>query len=381
MSRIRLGFFFTPLLWVMVPFGIALGGPIENLNPGEWYMVPNSRIRDVLPNPIPPGNGPETIITGWNSGAYDTKRDRYLITGGGHNDYGGNEIYAFDLNTLRWSRIWGPSPNIPGTQGSCNEAYSDGSPASRHTYDGLEYLQNLDQFWVHGGSLYCGSGGASVATWTFDFNSLQWSRRANGYQVWELEEVSAYDSVTGHVFAAGPASGQVLSEFDPVANRWNIKGGNAIAYGQAAEIDPTRRRFISMGNGGPVYSFDLSSPTLARQTIAISGDQTMVNARYPGIAYDPVTDRIVGWNGGASVYSLNLDTRTWTKINPAPTNTVTPSNPPGQGTYGRWRYVPSKNVFIVVNSIDENVYIYKLSAGSSPPDTTPPAPPTGLKIK
>ena len=30
------------------------------------------------------------------------------------------------------------------------------------------------------------------------------------------------------------------------------------------------------------------------------------------------------------------------------------------GTYGRWRYVPSKNVFIVVTSVDKNVFVYRL---------------------
>jgi hypothetical protein len=366
------GLAFLSLILCMA--GTALGaGPIDGLRPGEWYEVPNSKLRSVLPNPIPPGGtGPTSIIIAWNSGAYDTTRDRYIVTGGGHQDYGGNEVYAFDLNSLTWSRIWGPSPSIPPTGGSCNEAYADGNPASRHTYDGVEYLPEVDQLWLHGGSLYCGPGGASTATWTLDKSTLRWTRRANGYQVWELEEVSAYDPNTGHVFAAGPASGQVLSEYDPLDNAWKRKGSSSVTYGQAAVIDPVRRRFISMGNGGPVYSFDLDSPSLTRQTLSTTGDQAMVSTRYPGLAYDPVTDRIVGWRGGASVYTLNLDTRAWTKIDPAPTNSVIPTNPPGQGTYGRWRYVRSKNVFIVVNSIDQNVYIYRLSAADGVAPAKPP---------
>jgi hypothetical protein len=47
---------------------------------------------------------------------------------------------------------------------------------------------------------------------------------------------------------------------------------------------------------------------------------------------------------------------------PAPTNTITPTAPNQNGTYGRFRYVPSKNVFIVVNSVDENVYFYKFTS-------------------
>jgi hypothetical protein len=374
------GFILVCLLFVALAVDSSQAGPLDTLQPGEWYEVPNSRLSAVLPSPIPPGGtGPTSIMIAWSGGAFDTKRSRLLVTGGGHNDYGGNEIYAFDLNTLTWSRIWGPSPNIPPTQGSCNEAYSDGNPASRHTYDGLEYLPNVDQFWVHGGSLYCAGGNAGMGTWTFDLNASRWTRRANGYQVGELEEVSAYDPVTGHVFAAGPASGQVLSEFDPVNNVWSRRSSSAITYGQTAVIDPVRRRFISLGSGSPIYSFDLNSSGLTRQTITTSGDQSIVGARYPGIAYDPVSDRIVGWKGGANVYALNLDTRVWTQVGPAATNTVIPTNPPSQGTFGRWQYVPSLNVFVIVNSIDQNVYIYRLSSGSA--TATPPVAPSNLRAE
>ncbi len=64
---------------------------LKELKPGHWYEVPDSRIRPHVPKPTPPGN-PKAIITAWNSGAYDSRRQRLLVTGGGHNDYGGNEI-------------------------------------------------------------------------------------------------------------------------------------------------------------------------------------------------------------------------------------------------------------------------------------------------
>jgi hypothetical protein len=53
---------------------------------------------------------------------------------------------------------------------------------------------------------------------------------------------------------------------------------------------------------------------------------------------------------------------------------VIPTSGASAGTYGRFRYVPSKNVFVVVNDIDEDVYIYRLSAGGTPPPTDSSAP-------
>ena len=93
---------------VGVTSGLSLAGPVEDLPAGQWYEVPNSRLRSVLPDPLPPGN-PKYITGAWSGGAYDTKRDRLIIWGGGHGDYGGNEMYAFDVNALSWSRIWGPN--------------------------------------------------------------------------------------------------------------------------------------------------------------------------------------------------------------------------------------------------------------------------------
>ena len=115
----------------------ADAGPVEDLRPGEWYRVPNSKLDAVLPSPVPVGDNrpgtPESVIYEWSGGAYDTTRDRLIVWGGGHNNYSGNEIYAFDLATLRWQRLTDPSANVGGTESS--GYYPDGRPRSRHTFE------------------------------------------------------------------------------------------------------------------------------------------------------------------------------------------------------------------------------------------------------
>jgi hypothetical protein len=335
----------------------ALPGPIEDLQPGQWYEVPNSRLRDVLPDPLPPGN-PTAIMAAWSGGAYDTKRDRLIVWGGGHGDYGGNELYAFDVNALSWSRLWGPSPDIPPRGGRCSETYSDGNPASRHTYGGLQYLPNIDRLWNSGGSLWCGSGGASAGIWTFDFTTLSWERRAKFPGLAELEHASAYDPVSGHVFFANVAA--PLFEYDPIGNSWAPRGDKALGHDKNVAIDPKRRKFVAVG-GGEVFVYDLRFFGYSRKTVTTTGETAIIKARYPGLVYDPVSDRLVAWSGGSDVYSLETETMAWTKRGPS--GSVVPSVATATGTHGRWQYIPSKNAFIGVNSIDENVFIYKLTPG------------------
>jgi len=369
---VRVTFRWIPLLWFIIAAPVALAGPIEDLQPGQWYEAPNSHLNTVLPSPVPYGD-PASIMIAWSGGAYDTQRNRLLVLGGGHADYGGNEVYAFDIGTLRWSRIWGPSPSIP-PPGACNLTYSDGNPASRHNYDAVEYLPNQDRLHLQGGSLFCSSGNAGPDTWSLSLSAGTWTRRADmPNQGGQLELTTAYDPVTGHLFCAGPASFNDLMEYDPVANTWTTKGDQGAGYGQVGAIDPVRRKYITLGNGGPVYIWNIGgSGTVPRATLATSGDKSMEAERYPGIDFDPVSNLLVAWGGGGSVYTLNVSTGVWTKRTPV--GSVLPTSPPSQGTYGRFRYIPSKNVFIVANHIDENVFFYKLAAGGgSPPDSISPS--------
>jgi hypothetical protein len=348
------------------------GGPIDTLQPGEWYQVPNSRISSVLPNPVPPGD-PATLIEAWSGGALDSTRSRLIVWGGGHNDYGGNEIYVFDVNILTWSRTWGPSSNIPPLYGStCSNTYSDGNPVSRHTYGGLSYLPATDRFWINGGSRYCGGGAGGVDTWEFSFATRTWTQRGNAPDG-TLGNVAAYDAQTGHVFMRGYRD---FMEYNPTSGTWTVRG----EYGpgessdaMTAAVDPTRRLFVEIGEGRlrvwNLSNFGYTEP-------AGTGCSSLKNARAPGFSFDSTIRKFVGWAGGSTVYSL--DPTNWSCTAHAAANNVTPSAPASHGTYGRFQFIPAKNAYVVVNSIDTNVYFYKLSAGSGSSDVTAPDPPTGL---
>lgn len=358
---------------------------LANLKPGEWYEVPDTQLIKVAPVPPPGGHTSvsEAIMSAWNGGAYDTKRDRLIVWGGGHTDYGGNEIYVFDINKLKWGRITEPSPTtlfcgeLNRKAGQTDLRWNgDGTPVAHHTYGGLQYIPSIDKFWAQVGSPWC-TGGSDELTWVFDFDTLKWERRADAPGKYATQ-VSSYDPVTGHIFILGQTT---LNEYDPVQDRWTSRSNPLWQNGEnTAVIDPVRRRFIVIGNGDSFY-YDLSEKgKLDRKKLLTTGDNEIVSSNAPGLVYDPVIDKIVAWSGatavndyktgkripskiGANVYTLDLNTLVWARHVPA--SSVKPPSVIAHtpwGTFGRWQYIPSKDLFIGVNSVHTNVYFYNLSS-------------------
>ena len=353
----------------------ACPADINNLAPGTWCEVANSHMRDVAykwPAGVKytlNGIGVEGVIDLWSGGAYDTQLDRLMVWGGGHNGYGGNEVYAFDVGLMKWIRLSDPSLVLStGT-----EYYADGTPAARHTYNGLQYSPLTNSMLSFNSGQWGVDGSYSSAVDVFNIVSGKWQKFSNRPPVSSYTQ-SAVDPVTGHMWVKGNADNCYVAELNPVNGDWSTRTNwlGCYSYYATLEVDPFNRVLVGIGDGDQ-WVMDISANgTIPLQTLNTSGDQTIVNAEAPGLAYDSVSGKLVGWAGGTSVYALDTKTWTWTRIYPSPGNTVSPTAPNSTGTYGRFRYIPSKNAFIVVNSVDENVFFYKLSAGQG---TTPPQAP------
>src|SRR5260370_8107857 len=112
----------------------------------------------------------------WSGVLFDTKRNRFVIKGGGHNGYYGNEIYAIDLNANAIATVLvkdAAHGSAVSNVTTCPEAYLDGTPDSRHTYNGHVYLAKQDLYMLYSGSkANCGS--FSNGMWYFDPNTLAW---------------------------------------------------------------------------------------------------------------------------------------------------------------------------------------------------------------
>lgn len=378
--------------FIVLPVAAAAGplaaaaGPLDTLQPGEWYMAPNTNVSAL--DPCPARNcsysgtdGQANMMGAWNGGAYDTTRDRLIVWGGGHNDYGGNEIYTFDIATMAWSMVIGPTITTPadrsdGPGTNSTNYYHDGRPASRHTANALEYAANVDRFFsLAVGATYGSNPGQGFNVDSFDFNSNTWKTD------WEIGPGNVYGS-NGTIAAYHPGTGKIwyhaslnspLAEFDPQAaggiGSWTVYSSDYVEILSAVLLDPQRNRFVSLGAWGGVrklFVWDLNNPNnppTSPSTSGVQGGRDLESLTGVGFLYDPVGDRYIAWHGGTTVYALDPDTWAWSTVPLYSGNTVTPTPPNGQGTYGRMRYIPSKQAFILVNQTTENVYFFKLTAG------------------
>src|SRR6185437_16143 len=122
--------------------------------------------------------------------------------------------------------------------------------------------------------------------------------------------------------------------------------------------------FVVIGGGAAdVYAVGEAGELGPPQALDATGDTEIQNCYGPGLDYDIAADRLVAWCASGDVYSLDLDKRAWTR-HPASGVTVPgdPANTPGiRGTFGRLRYMPEYDAFIVVNGNRQDVFLYRLA--------------------
>ncbi|HFD12755.1 MAG TPA: DNRLRE domain-containing protein [Crenotrichaceae bacterium] len=332
-----------------------------------WQEIPGTTLKSVCP--AKGYNGIDynfsfycqNVTAAWNGGAYDSKRNRLYIWGGGHTDYMGNEIYALDLDQNRMLRLTSPATPLANTMVGSNPSElmpeNGTQPNSRHTYDAVAYLADDDRLWAFSGSL-APNGGTDSITWIFNPNDNKWKRvspkgtlpRGN-YGI-----VSAYNPNTGDVL--------LHDQHGLFSYHYTSQGGIYTRlvedkdYGihLSAEFDPSRHVFLMVG-GGQVFVYDLSpGKSLQRMQLTTTGDNEIVDSQGPGLAYDPLLKQIVAWAGGNKVYMFDLDTKSWqaTAYNGDPGPAIC------NGTFGRWAYTPKLNAFVTYNWYENNAFLLRI---------------------
>jgi hypothetical protein len=153
----------------------ALGGLLN-----DPYVQPNI-IRDS-----------KSVLTSWNSMTRGNGGDWYAW-GGGHNNYGGNEVYHLDLETLAWDRIAPPHALEIELFNPNHVWLPRDTPGAIETYDLTAFLPNCG---TEGCLLIPSSWGVFPRYhppgigkyWLFDVAARQWiAREGHEYRRGSLE--------------------------------------------------------------------------------------------------------------------------------------------------------------------------------------------------
>jgi hypothetical protein len=356
-------------------------------------------------------NNCRNVIRAWSGAVADTSNNRLLLFGGGGSNYYGNEIYSLNLtaNPVTLTRVKDPTiPSNYATRTTCNESLggTDFAPNSRTSYDGMAYLTGAQRLYVYGGVLACNASSGTRNTWTIDASALSNS------SLWQHMDPTVAGTVPG---GNGGGTTGVNADYDPNTAKAIVADGGALftydyptntyrqitanygfvkSYYVTGVVDPVHKLFIAMGNcpggvcasGNGVLVADISNAltgTTTQQnwttnTLAdanckefLSGGASPITngAATPGLVFDTVGGTLVGWpSSGNSVYLITPDA-----VNQRMTcQKVTYANGPPNatqtaGTFGRFRYFPALDVFVVINDFNIPAYIFRLRS------TTPTA--------
>jgi hypothetical protein len=408
-----------------------------------WHRLPNTVMASVCLGDVPNGmyNNPSMTATTnyefncnqvvpWSGAAPDDAHQRLIAWGGGHSDYAGNEVSVLNLSgTPSWQAFTAPTIPVPyaadrNAWEGLNPYYvrvHDGgqvkpgaTPASRHTYNGLQYVPYQNKLYSFGGAV-ANLGYFSREVWTLDMSTATWT--VLGPPFWQAPAypTTAYNPTNGHIVMHDKDSS--LLDYDPRTNKWKVL---TTAYhvddGTTAAIDPVNNLFIVVGAGGT--RDNTGYPSVPRwhtvQVFSLSGSHKMeawkdagcdLTYRSGGLAWDSALGLMVGYPGGGNqVYLLNTGAQDVVtpfgtvpshkcldvpiSLDPTPVKGVDyPQDPEGTGKdsnlgiNGRFAYSPSLDTFAMVNDRTQNAWTLQLTGGGPAPSFAVSISPIALAVQ
>ena len=203
-------------------------------------------------------------IIPWSGGAIDDAHQRLIVWGGGHSDYAGDEVFVLNLSgTPSWQLFTNPTIPVPYEWDGNNweglnpyyvrlvdgGTYQPGAtPASRHTYNGLQYVPYQNKLYSFGGSLANG-GFLSQEIWTLDMGSKTWTMVGPPFSQSPGFPTTAYNANNGHIVMHD--KNWALFDYDPHTNTWTtLTESYHVDDGTTAAIDPVNNLLVFVGSAG-----------------------------------------------------------------------------------------------------------------------------------
>ena len=315
--------------------------------PGTRYLIDTDPARDPELNPPRTikerlrrllGREPESpwhgvagfsaITEGWNGAAYASRyggSGSMIVFGGGHNDYFGSDVHAFDLASREWRRItdgyvtggdeeYGVGARYP------DAVYPDGSPLPPHTYDYVQYDPVGNDYLLFKGQTELGPEVKAVAIpHLFNLDTLTWRHgpqhptailNSGGWTTWDASRRAVWghsgDDGCGNAFIGFSPDGD---NGDGTFGRWFDRFPNklpGVANHNAMQIDPLRDIIVvSVHAHDDLFAIDPADPEREIVRLKSTGSKPALRP-YAAMEYAPNLDRLVYFSplDGSIVYTI-----------------------------------------------------------------------------
>lgn len=323
------------------------------------------------------GTGLSGLIAAWGGGALASghgSHGTFLVYGGGHADYYGNEVYGFDLGTRRWSRLSAPypTPMFGAIDAYPDGMYPDGTPVPSHSADRLEYHLATNSFVALESEVNNFGGYVVPNPFLFSLEHGTWRRGAPSEMSIGAIGWSAYDSRRDVFWTSGGCcSDNPVAAFDPDRDNgdgtfgaWSFHASHSELNSNAsmAAYDPDDDLVVvtSLRDGTSIYAFSAAAPDDPPRVISTVGAEPAL-AQAHGWEWSPARGAFLYW-AGEHVHELRPTGGDWEwhdVTNPA--STVTPDYT-SNGVFSRFRVMSygSLDVVVTVNAVDGAVYAFRV---------------------
>ena len=275
--------------------------------------------------------GFSSITEAWNGAVYASRfgdSGALIVFGGGHNDYFGSDVHAFDLARREWGLLttgfvsgrpseYGEGANYP------DAVYPDNSPLPPHTYDYVQYDAAGNDFMLLKGQTELGPNVQAVAIpQLFNLDSLSWRQgprheianlNSGGFTTWDAKRRLLWghsgDDGGGNAFVAYNPDGE---NSDGSFGRWTEFEANKLpgeANHNAMQIHPIADSiFVSLHVRDTLGLIDPGKPGDPITPVTSRGLKPRIR-EFAALEYSSGTGSLVYYSAadGAVVYAIDWD--------------------------------------------------------------------------
>lgn len=272
-----------------------------------------------------------SITEAWNGAVFASRFGRsgsMVHFGGGHDDYFGSDVHAFDLESREWRRLttgfvaggfddYGEGAVYP------DAVYPDGSPLPPHTYDYVQYDEASNDFILLKGQTELGPNVKAVAIpHIFSLDTLSWRRgcrhpsailNSGGFTTWDARRRVIWghsgDDGGGNAFVAFGPDGENPDGTVGVWKEFHSSRLPGEANHNAMQIHPgTDRIMVALHDRDSLACIDPEQPGKAVVPVASQGKKPRLQ-EFAALEYSAGLGSFVYFSAvdGAAVYGIEWD--------------------------------------------------------------------------